>query len=854
MNKLDLNGKWAFHEGGRGKWFDATVPGSNLLDLMDNNVIPHPYYDDNEKLIQWVGERDWEYVREFTLPIDILKKPVIMLECDGLDTIAEIFINDKLVAKTDNAFMCHEFDIKNYISRLTNKIRIRFRSPIGYIDKMMENAPLFPNKMGLTGSSYLRKPSYHFGWSNAPVLPMSGITGDIRIVAYDEVRFGKVVITDEFVESFATITAEVTIKGDTTHDDDNKMLLTMTVTEPNTNILSTKIIKLAEVNELSVAINDPERWTIHSNLEEGESTKRYNIEINLFRNDILVDSMTKRIGLRTITINRDKDEWGRKFEILLNGKKVQIKGTVITAHDSIATTFDREIVSNTIDAMIDANVNMIRVFAGSGYESEGFYEMCDERGILVWQDMPFSRYEYPVRAKEFQNNVSKEVAVNIERLHTHPSLAVVCGSYEVEHRAKGWIGYGKKVKALKQFFYAFIPLEIEKVAKNINYIPGTPLSNKFLDRVNGDKQGTAHLWDIWRGMRSITKVRRHTPRFCGELGMASLSSKKTIYAYSEKQNIDMLSDTILSHQKYQGGNDRIMFYISTRFRVPKNMDDLIYYSQLTQAEYYKEMVEHLRRNMHKCSGVMMAYGNASWPGIDCAMIDYLGNYKAVMYKARLFNAPIIIALTNTKGIVKVDIINDLDEHINAKIKWHVETFDGDKVVIGAEDCQIEPSKCNQALTINLKEFIKDNNKDRVLVVELYDEDGDIINRELMLFAVNKVVDLPDPILETKVEVNKDEATITVSAKKYARYVKLTMEDTCMHFSDNYFDMLAGEECIVTIPVYKGMTASEVEKLLSVKSVANIEQKGNAMRDIAKNVGVLMNPYNILEAVVYKIKK
>ena len=854
MNKLELSGKWSFHEVGRGKWFDAAVPGSNIADLIENDIIPHPYYDENEMLVQWIGERDWEYAREFTLSQDMLKKNIILLELDGLDTLAEVFINDKLVAKTDNSFISHSFDIKNYVSRLTNKIRIKFRSPIALIEKHLENTPLFPNKMGMTGASFLRKPTIHFGWSNAPILPISGITGGVRILGYDDVKIEKLIISQKFVDSFATITANVLLKGNISHDEDNKLHLTMTVTEPNTSVLTNSLPKLSENNEFSVAINSPELWTTYDRLDEDESPKRYNVEINLYRKDTLVDSVTKRIGLRTLTIDREKDEYGRKFDLVLNGKRMLVKGAVITAHDVIHPSFDVDTVSTTLDAMMDANINMVRVFAGSGYESEEFYEMCDERGLLVWQDMPFSRYEYPLGAKEFQHSIAKEISTIITRLHSHPSLAVLCGSHEIEHRLSKFHIVGKKGKVAQKFFYDFIPTEINKIIDNINYIPGTPLSNKFLDRVNGDKQGTAHLWDIWRGMRSISKTSRHIPRFCGEFGMASMPSIKTIYAFSEKETLDMQSEEVHAHQKYQGGNDRIMFYVSTRFRVPKNVEDLIYYSQLTQAEYYKEMVEHLRRNMRRCSGVMMAYGNACWPGIDCAMVDYLGNYKAVMYKAKLFNSAVIITLRNKNGVVKVDIINDLDETINANVKWHIETFDGDKVAIGAYECELEREKSTLTATLNLKEFIKDNNKDRVLVVELYDEDGSVINREIMLFVPNKLAAFPDPILTTSVTVARGIATINVKAMKFARYVKLTKEDTCLPFSDNYFDMLAGEECVVSIPVDKGVKAAEIIEQLSVKSIANIEQKGNVARDMAKNVGVLLSPYNILDALVYKIKR
>ena len=875
MKRISLNGKWSFHEVGRGKWFDASVPGSNYSDLIHNDIIMHPYYDDNEGLVQWVGERDWEYVREFTLSQDMLKSPVILLECNSLDTIAEIYINDRLLAKTENAFQIYKFDIKNYVSRLTNKIRIKFRSPLAYIEKMMENTPLATNKIGLTGASYLRKPSNHFGWTNSPMIPLCGISGDISIVAYDEVRIAKTLIDQDYVEGFTNINCHIEILGKKLQDEENNYSILLEIVEPDGKVNSQTIENAEETNDIMTTIINPMYWTLYENLGE-KKQNLYEVKISLFKNNDLIDFITKKIGLRRINVIREKDSYGRNFEILLNGQKVNIKGVIITDQDIISARTNKEKMNSLIDSIIGANMNMIRVFAGDGYQTEEFYNLCDEKGILVWQDMPFSSYEYPLENKDFRQNVAKEIACQMQRLYTHPSLCLVCGSYDIEHRAVYWKVLGKKVKDINAFFYDFVPNEIMKVSPDIAYLPGAPISIKFLYHVNSDRYGVSTLWDIWNGMRSIKKATNRTPRFCLEFGMPSVPSIKTMNEFSEKKKIyDINSEMLVAHQKMHGGIDRMLYYISTRFRVPKSMADLVYYSQLTQAEYYKEMTEHLRRNMRKCSGYIMSSANQCWPGIDYSMIDYLGNYKAVMYKAKHFNHPLIISIEKNKYNMKIHLVNDYDKMIKGSIKWYVETFDGEKVVIDDFDIEVAPQSSTKVGTINVKDYIKNNNKDRVFVAELYDEDYNLITREIKMFVPNKIAQLQDPNLSYELRVVKNVAHIKVRAEKYARYVKLTMDDTYMPFSDNYFDLLAGEEKEVTIPLKKEIVdkaknslATEIDSaitlnkkieeivlpLLSVKSVANVDQKGNVFRDIAKNVGVLASPRNIKDSIKHFIFK
>ncbi len=844
MKEFDLKGKWSFHEVGRGKWYNAIVPGSNYIDLLANNIIDHPYYECNEELSRWVGERDWEYAREFTLPLDILKKPIIMLEAERLDTIADIYINDRLVARTENAFIGYKIDIKNFVSRLTNKIRIKFRSPLTFIEKKLENTPMPNNKTGMNGVQFIRKPAIHFGWNNNLQLPFSGICGDIKIVGYDELYLGEPIIRQESISKSSIVIVKTPVKGKQAEEVADYSLK-LSITEPNGNVISISNNKIEEQMEIVATINKPEFWTIHS---KNKKPAIYEILVELLKGNEIIDSKTLKYGLKNISFEEEDIEKHKKFGIVLNGEKIFVKGITLMPLDSMSSLFNKKKMESYLDSLINANVNLIRVFAGMGYMHNDFYSMCDERGIMVWQDMPFMNIQYPIDNLDFAANIEKEAKYNIIRLHNHPSVVLLCGSYGMEHKLSRAFGKKTLKDAVFNMFYKKIPERIKNMGSDLLYIPSSPLSNKFLDRVNNYKNGISHMWEVWGGMRSMQKIDRHTPRFCGDFGMPSMPNYATLNEYLQKKEYNITGIELEKRQKIRDGNNRMLYYISSRFRVPRSMSDLVYYSQLTQAEYYTEMIEHLRRNMAKCRGVIMTSLNDCWAGIDCSCIDYAGNYKAVMYKVKRVYSPVLMSITCKKGIIKINVSSDIDMDTECDLKWKIEDFDGNILIDGEDNVEVKGNQNNYVLAIDVKDDIKGKEREIVFVAELADKEGKIIAVEDFLFVQNKLAMLPDPKLSVRVVVRKGIAKITLQAEKFARYVSVIMEENKTPFSNNYFDIMAGGKAEITIPVGK-MKEEEVLSKLRIKSVANIDSKGNVIRDITKNIGVLLAPKNIKDIVV-----
>ncbi|MDE6565833.1 MAG: hypothetical protein K2L47_02060, partial [Clostridia bacterium] len=622
-------------------------------------------------------------------------------------------------------------------------------------------------------------------------------------------------------------------------------MIKIDITEPNGNVISVINNKLEEQNELVATINKPELWNVYTKTQK---PALYKISVELFKDNDVIDSKTFNYGLKDIRFEEEEVDSYKKFGIVLNGEKVFVKGVTLMPLDSMSSLFNKKKMESYLESVININANLIRVFAGNGYMPDEFYSMCDEKGIMVWQDMPFVGNIYPFENQDFAANVEKEVKYNITKLHNHPSCILLCGSYEMEHKLSRTFGKKPLKGAIFDVFYKKIPERIKNMGCDMLYVPSSPLSGKYCDKVNNYKNGITNMWEVWGGMRSMQKISKHTPRFCGEFGMPSMPSSNVFEEFISKKQYTITGLELEKRQKFRDGNNKMLYYISSRFRVPRSMSDLIYYSQLTQAEYYTEMVEHLRRNMSKCRGVIMTALNDCWAGIDCSSIDYLGHYKAVMYKLKRVYSPILMTVTSSKGIVKVDLACDINIQEECNLVWRIEDFDGIVMSNGEHNVEIIGGQNTTIATLDLKEVVAGKEREIVFVAQLTDKAGKVIAAEDFLFVQNKLAMLPDPKLSVNVVCKKGIAKITIQAEKFARYVALSIENIKTPFSNNYFDIMAGGRAEITIPVGK-MKEQEVLEKLSIKSVANIDSKGNVVRDIAKNTGVLLAPKNIKDVVL-----
>lgn len=833
MKVLSLNGKWLFSKLKNEEWMEANVPGSNYTDLLRLNKIPDPFVELNEKDVYWVAETDWQYKRTFNIDNKMISHKAIYLKCEGIDAFGEIYINDNLVSKVENAFLQYSFEIKKYLREGENEIKVILYSPH---KEVVEKQAIFNcprNCNGMNGVSAVRKTQSHYGWDWGPNLPMSGIYRDIYLVANSGVEIEDLKIDQTHTDGIVTLDIHASI-----NNPQGKYVLSLT--HPDGKIQTFEGEATQNINK-KIEITEPKLWWTKE-LSQKDKQDLYTVKLEIIDSEV-ESTKEKRIGLRTIKLDTSKDEYGRNFAFILNGVQIFVKGANWIPGDSLIDRFDNEKIKYYIDAACFANFNMIRVWGGGYYETDYFYDLCDEKGILIWQDCMFACQAYPLFDEHFKENAIKDIKFNINRIKDHPSLAIISANNEIEAMTINWITRSNYIKAMDDFFYNELK-DIVSEIKDIPYIPGSPCGLAPHQGYDKDNVGDSHLWAVWHGLQPITYYRKRFTRFCSEFGFESMPDEKTIKYYAKEKDYDLDSKVFLAHQKCASGNNKMIFYILERFDMPKNFIDYVYLSQIDQMLSIEDASLNWRRNKGRCNGSMYWQFNDCWPVCSWSSIDYFGNYKALHYGARRFFSPENISVEMIEDSLELFICNDLIDNKCYTIKSRVLDFDGNIVKENTIDTLVEG---NSVLRVSaFKDNKNINHSENVFEAILLRENVEV-SRCTYLFKKEKDLKLPKANIIKEVKVENNIATITLNTDKYARYVRVFSKTLTVPFSDNFFDMFPDEEKIVTINV-GNMTSKEVEEDIVINSLTDIEFDTNRLKQKWKRLKILLEPVNFANYV------
>lgn len=787
--KKDLSGDWLFKTATGSDFLPAVLPGCQFLDLMRNGIIPDPYVGTNEKDVQWVHDEDYIYKKTFALNEEETGAKNIDLVIKGADTIAEIKVNDNVIGVTENCYLEYVFPIKGYLVDGDNDISITFFSPKKYVKKRYREVPTPLNSNGQNGIVHIRKVQCHFGWDWGPVLTPVGISGAIYLDIYDRSLSSPIVKSVKKEDGSFVITALC--------DDAESIALT----DPDG--------KTTEVkgDKAEFLISDPQIWWTKE-LSGKAVQPLYTVTAYGYG-----EELSKKVGLRTIELDRSKDEYGYNFRFILNGVPLFIKGANYIPPDSFITRFDQAQLSRLIDAVLYSNMNMIRVWGGGYYADDSLLDECDRRGILIWQDFPFACQAYPFFEEKFLQNVLNEVDYNVKRISHHPCLAVWCGNNEIEDMHLSWVTMRKYVEWTEKFFYDILPEAIRKIDDLTPYTPGSPIGIAHNKDVKSDYVGDTHLWGVWHGLQPMTHYRKRMTRFCSEFGFESLPDFATVKSYAEEKDYHLNSPVQKAHQKCAGGNDKMLKYIADRFPLSEDIRDLIYLSQITQANCIADATEHWRRNKGRCNGAMYWQLNDCWPTCSWSSYDYYGGYKALLYKGRDFFAPLSISIEDDKDKIDIYLLNDLICGRNVEVEYIKFDFEGKKVEKLKENVNIAPLENKLIHTFFTKNI--DNRREGV-AVKLY-ENGVLLQQKTHLLLPEKKLRLPKRKIDVTETIEGGARTITLSSSVYQRLVMLDNESN-IPFSDNFFDILPGESKVITQSTVAPLT-------LTVKTVADIKPAG-----------------------------
>ena len=785
ISHLDLAGTWQLAEAGGAHRSTMQVPGDVHTALKDAGIIPDPYSGRNEDKVQWVAQREWEIERQF-----VIDDPdgSWYLDVTYLDTVAVVFINDVPVLSADNCFRRYRPDVSAALQSGENTIRIHFHSSIAAGAERQARQPFYiPYSTGncpIPNGNMLRKPQCHFGWDWNIALAPLGLYGEISLRRLEVARIEHVVTSQRHVDG----------KGEL------HVALTLFARDPG-------------IVPVHFGL-DGERVRLDCGIAAGETVIHHVFEIehprlwwpvgsgaqHLYRLTVEMpgETVTRQIGLRTVELLTDEDEAGARFAFRVNGREIFCRGANWIPADALFSRSSREKTENLLQSAVDANMNMIRVWGGGFYEQDWFYDLCDQLGLMVWQDFQFACNLYP-STPDFLDDVTEEVDYQVRRLVSHPSIVLWCGDNElvgalnwfkesIENRDRYLVSYDRLNRTIEQ--------AMKKAAPEAIWWPSSPASGylDFGDAWHADGSGDMHYWSVWHENKSFDNYRSVRPRFCSEFGFQSYTSLPVIQTYAAREDMNIASPVMEHHQKNAGGNERIAATMFRYFRFPRDFANFVYLSQVQQALAIRTAVDYWLSLKPHCMGTLYWQLNDTWPVASWSSLDYGGGWKILHYVARRFFQPVAVAaIPSEDGTeIRISLVNDTMQDVTVTINLSMVALDGRRTSLRSVEAVCSPDAAVTAITLPATDILPQG-----ILFWSFTASNGTGGEGHFVPGTYKALELQAPGLETLVSPTGDGSfDILVEASGLALFV-MVESDTPGRYSDNAFDLAAGENRRIT---------------------------------------------------------
>lgn len=810
----------------------AKAPFTDYSALLNANLIPDPFIGDNEKKSLWISETDTVCSTRFDYDGET-KGAYLVLE--AVDTVFTATLNGTPIGGGANAFIDHRFPVEGALKRGENLLELVIAAP-----KVAARAEMKRINSGATAGvteiTFLRKPQYQFGWDWGPEIPVSGIYGSVYIDT-DEVRITDMKVDTVFDNSAVTlhVSAEFTGAADG---------YILSVTAPDGTVVDKRGIAGSDNKvDRDFLIDNPMIWET-ADISGGKKQPLYTVKLCLAKGkDNYV--ATKRIGIRKLRLIRDKLPDGSDFCFELNGRRIFAKGANWIPADAMPDRIDEEVFRYHLQAAVNAGFNMVRVWGGGFYEHDKFYDICDELGLLVWQDCAVACRPCPFYDEKYLKNMLSEIEFNVKRLRHHPSLALWCGNNELEDMSINWITSRKYIDCTYDFFYRILPGELERLGAGASYIPGSPIGADYQKGVKADNVGDTHLWAVWHGLQDIEYYRTRKTRFCSEFGFESFPDVRTVRYYAGENENDLFSDVMKIHQKCALGNEKTVYYTSALFKTPEKFEDKIYFSQLAQAESIRDATEAWRRSQQTW-GALYWQLNDCWPVASWSSIDYFGRFKALQYAAKRFNAPFTVGAECGEEAVSIFVLNDYPVEKSGTVAVKIQNFSGKTELENKFEVVAAPCSRTKIAEIPLK-FTKRQKKTLFYVAELL-ENGKSVARVSKPMLRDSACVFPKPDYTVESAVTDGNTHIYIRAKNYLRLAEVYTDADTPPYSDNFMDILPGEEKeIIVAGTYPGTE-------FKVRSVGSVNTVGNPVTELIKRAKIFFNPVNFFSWLYWRTAK
>ncbi len=808
---------WKFRKKGEKVWLKAKVPGTVHTDLLENKIIPDPYFGNNEKLLQWIENEDWEYMANFVVSVQEFKNQHLELQFDGLDTYAKVYINNSLILNADNMFRTWKVEIKKYLKVGNNKIYILFES---VNKKAKEEAKKLAYTLPGDERIFTRKAQYQYGWDWGPRLVTCGIWKNIKINFWNKAKIEHINYTQNFInDSLVEITANCEVNIDQYLIDGE---LDITLETPN--FIDDHYLKISSGSGLcdfdaTFLIKNPKKWWCNG---LGEPNM-YRFKFELGDGYSIWDSKFLDIGIRTIELVQNRDSIGKSFFFKLNGIPLFIKGANVIPPDNFLPRVTKNDYKSIVKNAVDANMNMLRVWGGGVYGDDDFYNECDKNGIMVWQDFMFACAIYPL-VSTLGETVKFEINDQIKRLQNHPSLALWCGNNEIDEGWNNWgwqkqYHYSKKDSLeiytnYKHFYEELLPCYIQEIdpLRAKNYWPSSPSIG--WGRKESLTQGDLHYWGVWWGMEPFETYNKKVGRFVSEYGFQGMPEYSTFKKIATDSDLNFNSAAVKNHQKHPIGYQTIETYMAQDYKIPKKFEDYIYVSQCLQADGMKTAIEAHRRAKPYCMGTLYWQLNDCWPVTSWSSVDYFNNWKAAHYMTKRSYGESIISFNKTDSTVEIYGINDALKNKNGTLKIQFMDFNGTVSWNKTLDITLLSNSSKMFFSINKNNLDTTLFKDHFLSVQFIEDSQNEAIHSLFYFEKPKNLELLKP---TYTVTNLSTNSFKIKSNVLAKNVSLTIHT---NLSDNYFDLLPGEEKIIYLN--ENPKNSDFKNSLIIKSLFDVK--------------------------------
>ena len=803
MIQQTLNGNWRMRCIGDA-YQPAVVPGTVYTDLLRNGTMGDPFWKDNEIRALPLLEKDYEYEVCFDLKKELLAQDKILLHFDGLDTIADISLNQKQIGKAFNMHRIWEYDVTQIVQEKGNVLQVTLHSPLKFIKQEFSKCRTMGSEDAMDGFVHIRKAHCMFGWDWGAHLPDAGIFRNVSLIGIKYARLDSVYIRQEHFEDQVALHLQV----------ENTTVLEPTILE--TTVLETADLSYTveitapdgktqryENSPKEIRIDHPMLWWPNGYGQQ----PLYTVKVELYADGDCIDIWEKRIGLRTLTMKIEKDTWGECFAHEVNGVAIFAMGADYIPEDHLLGRVTPETTRKLLEQCVAANYNAIRVWGGGYYPDDWFYDICDELGLIVWQDFMFACAVYEL-TPEFKANILQEFIDNIKRLRHHASLGLWCGNNEMEmfvEEGHHWVTKKTEVRDYVIMYEQLIPEVLQKYDPQTFYWPASPSSGGAFDEPNSPDRGDVHYWKVWHGNRPFSEYRKYFFRYASEFGFQSFPSKRTIETFTDDpKDMNIFSYIMEKHQRQYGANGKIMNYMQQTYLYPADFETVIYASQLLQADAIRYGVEHFRRNRGRCMGAIVWQLNDCWPVVSWSSIDYCGRWKALHYAEKRFFAPLMIScqeegmMTQEADMnrehfvfeksIQLNVANETRKEQCVQVSWALRNAKAEVLRDGGTKELTVPALSSMWLD---KVLLPDIDIFSEYVSYELRQDGNVLSEGTVIFSYPKYFRYENPQLSYRVEGD----AIFVSADTYAKSVEIQNAAQDLILSDNYFDLNGDEKCV-----------------------------------------------------------